>query len=36
MMRWIVLTSLRFRSLVVFGGLVLMFGGGWQLSKAPG
>jgi CzcA family heavy metal efflux pump len=35
MMRWIVLTSLRFRTLVVFGGILLMFGGGWQLSKAP-
>ena len=35
MMRWIVRTSLRFRTLVVFGGILLMFGGGWQLSQAP-
>jgi CzcA family heavy metal efflux pump len=35
MMRWIVLTSLRFRTLVVLGGVLLMFGGAWQLSKAP-
>jgi Cu/Ag efflux pump CusA len=35
MMRWIILTSLRFRTLVVFGGVLLMFGGAWQLSKAP-
>ena len=35
MMRWIVLTSLRFRTLVVFGGILLMLGGTWQLGEAP-
>ena len=35
MMRWIILTSLRFRTLVVLVGLVTMFGGALQLSKAP-
>ena len=35
MMRWIILTSLRLRMLVVFAGLGLMIGGVWQLSKAP-
>ena len=34
-MRWIILASLRFRSLVVFGGVLLMFVGAWQLGKAP-
>ena len=35
MMRWVILTSLRFRTMVVFVGLVIMFGGALQLSKAP-
>ncbi len=35
MMRWIILMSLRFRTLVVLVGLVTMFGGALQLSKAP-
>ena len=35
MMRWIILASLRFRTLVVLVGLVTMFGGALQLSKAP-
>src|SRR5688572_28216401 len=35
MMRWIILASLRFRTLVVLGGILLMFGGAVQLSKAP-
>ncbi len=35
MMHWIILVSLRFRLLVVLGGVVLMLGGAWQLSKAP-
>ncbi len=35
MMHWIILVSLRFRMLVVLGGVLLMFGGAWQLSKAP-
>ncbi len=35
MMRWIILTSLRFRTLVVFAGVVLMVGGSVQLSRAP-
>ena len=35
MMRWIILTSIRLRTLVVFVGLGIMLGGVWQLSKAP-
>ena len=35
MMRWIILTSLRLRTLVVLAGSVLMVGGILQLSKAP-
>lgn len=35
MMRWIIVTSLRLRTLVVLAGSVLMLGGMLQLSKAP-
>ncbi len=35
MMRWIILTSLRLRSLVILAGVVLMIAGGWQMSRAP-
>ncbi|GAB6986459.1 efflux RND transporter permease subunit [Nocardioides pyridinolyticus] len=35
MMRWIILTSLRLRTLVMLAGVLLMVGGTWQLSKAP-
>ena len=35
MMRWIILSSLRLRMLVVLAGSVLMVGGTLQLSKAP-
>ena len=34
-MRWIILTSLRFRALMVFAGVALMLGGALQLSKTP-
>ena len=35
MMRWVIHTSMRFRALVVYAGLLLMFGGAYQLSHAP-